>query len=122
MTSSPAPSAPSRPRHLARRVADVVTQDTVAGALLLGATVLALVLANTPLAPWYESIRDLRVGPDALHLNLSLGTWAADGLLAIFFFVVGLELKQEFVAGSLRNPGWLRCRWRRPSAGSRCRP
>jgi NhaA family Na+:H+ antiporter len=104
MTSSPAPSAPSRPRHLARRVADVVTQDTVAGALLLGATVLALVLANTPLAPWYESIRDVRVGPDALHLNLSLGTWAADGLLAIFFFVVGLELKQEFVAGSLRNP------------------
>ena len=39
-----------------------------------------------------------------LHLNLSLGGWAADGLLAIFFFVVGLELKREFVAGDLRDP------------------
>ena len=44
------------------------------------------------------------VGPSALHLDLSLGTWAADGLLAIFFFVVGLELKREFVAGDLRDP------------------
>src|SRR5699024_5040344 len=37
-------------------------------------------------------------------LNLSLGVWASDGLLAIFFFVVGLELKREFVAGDLRDP------------------
>ena len=46
----------------------------------------------------------LRVGPAALHLDLTLGTWAADGLLAIFFFVAGLELKREFVAGDLREP------------------
>src|SRR4029453_4074108 len=44
------------------------------------------------------------VGPPALHLDLSLATWAADGLLAIFFFVAGLELKREFVAGDLRDP------------------
>ncbi len=44
------------------------------------------------------------VGPALLHLDLSLGTWAADGLLAIFFFVAGLELKREFVAGDLRDP------------------
>jgi NhaA family Na+:H+ antiporter len=43
------------------------------------------------------------VGPAALHLDLSLGAWAADGLLAIFFFVAGLELKREFVAGDLRD-------------------
>ena len=49
-------------------------------------------------------LRDYTVGPRALHLDLSLGTWAADGLLAIFFFVVGLELKREFVAGDLRDP------------------
>ena len=49
-------------------------------------------------------LRDLVVGPEALHLDLSLGTWAADGLLAIFFFVAGLELKREFVAGDLRDP------------------
>ena len=47
-------------------------------------------------------MRDARVGPPALHLHLTLGTWAADGLLAIFFFVAGLELKREFVAGDLR--------------------
>ena len=40
----------------------------------------------------------------ALHLHLSVGQWAADGLLAIFFFVAGLELKREFVAGDLRDP------------------
>jgi NhaA family Na+:H+ antiporter len=44
------------------------------------------------------------VGPAALHLDLTLATWAADGLLAIFFFVAGLELKREFVAGDLRDP------------------
>jgi NhaA family Na+:H+ antiporter len=44
------------------------------------------------------------VGPASLHLDLPLGTWAADGLLAIFFFVAGLELKREFVAGDLREP------------------
>ncbi len=44
------------------------------------------------------------IGPVHIHLDLSLAAWAADGLLAIFFFVVGLELKHEFVAGSLRSP------------------
>src|SRR4051812_47277673 len=49
-------------------------------------------------------MRDTAVGPAAIHLNLTLGAWAADGLLAIFFFVAGLELKREFVAGDLREP------------------
>jgi NhaA family Na+:H+ antiporter len=44
------------------------------------------------------------VGGAGVHLDLSLAKWAADGLLAIFFFVVGLELKREFVAGDLRDP------------------
>ena len=44
------------------------------------------------------------VGPAALHLDLSLAAWANDGLLTIFFFVVGLELKREIVAGELRRP------------------
>jgi Na+:H+ antiporter, NhaA family len=42
--------------------------------------------------------------PRSLHLDLTVGQWAADGLLAIFFFVAGLELKREFVAGNLRDP------------------
>jgi NhaA family Na+:H+ antiporter len=62
------------------------------------------VWANTPWSNLYESVRDYTVGPHTLHLDLSLATWAADGLLAIFFFVAGLELKREFIAGDLRDP------------------
>jgi NhaA family Na+:H+ antiporter len=72
--------------------------------LLLGATVLALILANSPASAGYAAVREFTFGPAALHLDLSVASWAADGLLAIFFFVVGLELKEEFVLGKLRNP------------------
>jgi NhaA family Na+:H+ antiporter len=86
------------------RVAAVLRKETVGGALLVAAAAVALVWANSPLADSYQSLREVRVGPSALHLHLDLATWAADGLLAIFFFVVGLELKREFVAGDLREP------------------
>ncbi|MCZ2816823.1 Na+/H+ antiporter NhaA [Modestobacter sp. VKM Ac-2984] len=88
----------------ATRIAAILRKETIGGALLLVGTVIALVWANSPWAESYESLRDTRVGPESLHLDLTLGTWAADGLLAIFFFVVGLELKREFVAGDLRDP------------------
>ncbi len=71
---------------------------------MLFATAVALVWANSPWADSYAELRHVKVGPSALHLDLSLETWAADGLLAIFFFVAGLELKREFVAGDLRDP------------------
>jgi NhaA family Na+:H+ antiporter len=93
-----------QPHSIWRGIHQTLKQDTVGGALLLGATVLALVLANSGAAGWYSALRDFTFGPESLHLNLSVGAWAADGLLAIFFFVVGLELKEEFVAGKLRNP------------------
>jgi NhaA family Na+:H+ antiporter len=88
----------------ATRIAAILRKETIGGALLLVGTVIALVWANSPWSAAYESLRDTRVGPASLHLDLTLGTWAADGLLAIFFFVVGLELKREFVAGDLREP------------------
>jgi NhaA family Na+:H+ antiporter len=88
----------------ARRIAGVLHKETVGGALLLVAAVLALAWANSPWAQSYADLRDTRVGPASLHLDLTLGTWAADGLLAVFFFVAGLELKREFVAGDLRDP------------------
>ncbi len=87
-----------------RKLRQSLKQDSVGGLLLLCATITALILANSPAASWYESVRNFTFGPEALHLNLSVGAWAADGLLAIFFFVVGLELKEEFVVGKLRNP------------------
>ncbi|MCO7220550.1 Na+/H+ antiporter NhaA [Klenkia sp. PcliD-1-E] len=86
------------------RIAALLRKETVGGLLLIIGAVVALVWANTPWASAYEGFRDTVVGPAALHLDLSLGTWAADGLLAIFFFVAGLELKREFVAGDLRDP------------------
>lgn len=98
------PSLPIAPHELWRGIRSNARSDVLGGALLLGATVLALLLANSPAAPWYESVRDFTFGIPALHLDLSVGTWAADGLLAIFFFVVGLELKEEFVTGRLRDP------------------
>jgi NhaA family Na+:H+ antiporter len=86
------------------RVADVLRAETTGGMLLIAGAVVALVWANTPWHESYAALRDLRLGPHALRLDLSLGAWAADGLLAIFFFVAGLELKREFVAGDLREP------------------
>ena len=88
----------------ATRIAEVLRKETVGGALLLAGAVIALVWINSPVGSSYTALRDYTIGPEALHLDLSLGTWAADGLLAIFFFVVGLELKREFVAGDLRDP------------------
>jgi Na+:H+ antiporter, NhaA family len=77
--------------------------ETVGGMILLAATVLALLLANTPVSGIYTAVRDFEIGPHLLHLHLSVGAWAKDGLLAIFFFVAGLELKREMVIGELSN-------------------
>lgn len=78
-------------------------KDTVGGGLLVLAALTALIWANSPLADSYFALRDVEVGIAAWHLQLSLGTWAADGLLAIFFFLVGVELKTEFTHGDLRS-------------------
>ncbi len=113
MTQPPPPS-PTRGRLFQRgtwpeasRVAEILRAETTGGMLLIAGAVVALVWANTSWSASYADLRDLTVGPSdllGLHLDLSLGTWAADGLLAIFFFVAGLELKREFVAGDLRDP------------------
>ncbi|SDJ51808.1 sodium/proton antiporter, NhaA family [Actinokineospora alba] len=75
--------------------------ETVGGLVLLAATAVALILANTPASGIYTAIRDAEIGPHLFHLNLTVGAWAKDGLLALFFFVVGLELKRELVIGEL---------------------
>lgn len=91
------------PRHLFTQTIAAVRRETVAGALLLLAALAALVWANSPWRQAYADLRDAQLGPDVLGLDLSVGHWAADGLLAVFFFVVGLELKHEFVLGALRD-------------------
>ncbi|MCI3278678.1 Na+/H+ antiporter NhaA [Streptomyces cylindrosporus] len=86
-------------------VADALRTETVGGVLLLVAAVTALIWANVPaLHDSYESVSHYHLGPEALGLHLSVAHWAADGLLAVFFFVAGIELKRELVAGDLRDP------------------
>ncbi len=87
----------------ARRIGELLRKETVGGILLVAMALIAIVWANSPWADAYFALRDVRIGYAPWHLDLSLGTWAADGLLAVFFFLVGLELKREFVAGDLRN-------------------
>ncbi|MCW2798725.1 MAG: nhaA, partial [Aeromicrobium sp.] len=86
----------------ASRIADILRRETLGGVLLLVATAAAITAANV--GNTYARVRDQAFGPDSLHLSLTTGQWASDGLLAIFFFVAGLELKREFVGGDLRDP------------------
>ena len=87
-----------------RWILRVLKNETNGGLLLISAAILALIWANSVWADTYQSLVDFQIGPASLHLHLSLGTWAADFLLAIFFFVIGCELKHEFVIGTLSNP------------------
>jgi NhaA family Na+:H+ antiporter len=84
-------------------VSDVLRSETTGGLLMLGAAAAALVWANVD-ASSYDALSAVTIGPAELHLDLDLATWAADGLLAVFFLVAGLELKREIVVGSLSKP------------------
>ena len=106
-------TAPRTPRKFLGRlslpertfVVDALRTETVGGVLLLVAAVGALVWANVPAFKGsYASVSDFHLGPGALGLSLSVAHWAADGLLAVFFFVAGIELKRELVAGDLKDP------------------
>ena len=87
----------------ARRIAEILRTESVGGLLLVAAAIVALGWANSPWGDAYTALGEVRLGPAGLHLDLTLAQWAADGLLAVFFFVAGLELKREFVAGDLRD-------------------
>ncbi|SEE98779.1 Na+/H+ antiporter NhaA [Ruania alba] len=86
-----------------RNMADTLRGESMGGLLLIIGAVLALVWANSPWQESYATIRDTVIGSESLHLDLTVGEWAADGLLAVFFFVVGVELKREIVTGELRR-------------------
>ncbi|SEB35493.1 sodium/proton antiporter, NhaA family [Paramicrobacterium humi] len=88
----------------AKRIGELLRTETVGGSLLVVAAIIAIVWANSPWADGYFAVRDITIGYAPLHLELTIGEWASDGLLAIFFFLTGLELKKEFVAGDLRSP------------------
>jgi Na+:H+ antiporter, NhaA family len=91
-------------RRSAAHVVRFLRTEQIGGLILLGATAVAIIVANSPLKNWYATFQTTKVGPPSLHLNLTMAQWATDGLLTIFFLVVGLELKRELVAGELRDP------------------
>jgi NhaA family Na+:H+ antiporter len=84
----------------------ILRQETVGGAIIVLAAVLALIAANSPWSDSYFGLRDsyVSLGIGDAVASISVGHLTSDGLLAVFFFLVGLELKREFVAGSLRDP------------------
>jgi NhaA family Na+:H+ antiporter len=79
--------------------------ESAGGIVLMFAAVLAVVFANSPLHPYYELLLDtpveVRIG--ALEIAKPLLLWINDGLMAVFFFLVGLELKRELIEGELSN-------------------
>src|SRR5690554_3100203 len=72
------------------RVNRLLRAEVVGGIIIIVAAALGILAANSPLSDAYFSLRETTIGPESLHLNLSIGAWASDGLLAIFFFMVGL--------------------------------
>ncbi len=94
-----APEGRAAPSEFAR----FLRTETWGGIVLLAAAVLALAWANSPWSDAYHDLFATEFGPERLHLHLSLDAWIRDGLLAIFFFVVGLELKRELVVGELAD-------------------
>jgi Na+:H+ antiporter, NhaA family len=82
----------TKPRSMLR---EFLRSEASGGLLLMGAAALALLIANSPLAPDYFDILNRKIGP------LSLLHWINDALMALFFFLVGLEIKREFVDGHL---------------------
>jgi NhaA family Na+:H+ antiporter len=84
-------------------LADTLRGESAGAGFLLAGAIIALVWANSPWRDGYNALADTVVGPAAAHLDLSLADWAKDGLLTIFFFTVGLELKREMVVGQLRR-------------------
>lgn len=84
---------------------DFIANQTVASVFLLLCALLAIVLANSPAHDWYESLLQLHVGVFAGDWTLvkSVHHWINEALMALFFFIIGLEVKREFVAGELRD-------------------
>lgn len=90
-----------------KTIGEFIQKESSSGILLIFTTILALVLSNTFMSPLYESFLhipvEIRIG--SLHLDKSLYHWVNDGLMAIFFLLIGLEVKREILEGHLSSLG-----------------
>ncbi len=112
--SSPASNAPGEyhapwERSFAKILTpfeEFIHRQTTSGMLLLGTAILALIMANSALAGFYEHLlhMPLAIQVGGWSLEKTLHHWINDGLMALFFFVVGLELKREILVGELADP------------------
>ncbi len=93
------------PRRILTPLQEFLNQETLAGALLVVAAALALVLANSPAAGFYAHIQHLSIVVTAggVGLHKSALHWVNDGAMAVFFLLVGLEIKREFLIGELAS-------------------
>ncbi|MCF6223695.1 MAG: Na+/H+ antiporter NhaA [Flavobacteriaceae bacterium] len=82
-----------------------VKTGSIAGMLLFGTTIIALIWANSTYAPYYESLLQYKLGFsfENFELKKPLILWINDGLMAIFFFLIGLELKRELLVGEINT-------------------
>ena len=80
--------------------------ESAGGLLLVGAALVSMLVANSPLAPWFSDLLQARltVTLEGYGINKPLLLWINDGLMAVFFFLVGLELKREVLEGELASP------------------
>lgn len=100
-----APKLFTRPRSERdeRWIKDALKDESFAGALLMISALVAIIIANSSLSSWYFNLLSTKFEIPFLSLNLTIAHWVSDGLLAIFFFIAGLELKHELVHGSLSD-------------------
>ena len=84
----------------------VFNNDTAGGVLLIVAAAMAMIVANSPLAPYYSMLIDIpvRISVGEFEIAKPLLLWINDGLMALFFLAVGLELKREIIEGELSDP------------------
>lgn len=95
----------SRRRRILGPLAEFLQTEAAGGTVLLAAAVVALLWANSPLGDLYTDFttKSLALGRGTLALDFDVKHWVNEGLMTLFFFVVGLELKRELVVGELRQ-------------------
>ncbi|HEY4164063.1 MAG TPA: Na+/H+ antiporter NhaA [Dongiaceae bacterium] len=104
-SSSPRPQPQPQRRAPLQALREFLRLESAGGILLLIASVFALILDNSPLAPYYQEMLEMPAGGGIgrLFLEKSLLHWINDGLMAVFFFLVGLEIKREVLEGELSS-------------------